>query len=744
MLPILPFCVFVCFAAASATIDLDTAGQYKCSFDDSVCDWTVEGPVNHGGGLAGCDHGWPNDALTGATDPGAYVCFFLESLPSQYPGLGRARLISPTINVTQHVVLGFSVGTVRPPTSTYLRVLLVNETGTNGTETLMCSTSDLLLPFQRIYVGIVQPGPYKIVIEGIPDPPFYPNFGIDELTLTAVQNATANVGVQTTTCSTELVTTPRMTTRQYNTTLPMTSSQEDTTMSMTSSQGTTTLSVTSSQDTNTHPVTTIQDTTTQPMTSSQDTTTQPMTIDLDTAGQYRCSLDTSLCDWTIEGPVYHGGPAGCDHGWPNETLHGATAPGMYVCFYLENLPSQFPGAGRARLISPTITVTQHVVLGFSVGTVRPPTSTYLRVLLMNETGTNGTETLLCSTSDLLSPFQRLYIGIVEPGPYRIVIEGIPDPPFYPNFGMDELTLTAVENATANVGVQTTTCSTELVTTPRMTTRQYNTTLPMTSSQDDTTMPVAVSQITTTFSQTSSQQPMTISKNTPTTILPTTDSQVDTSSQDTAVLPTTSRPDSDTTILPMTSSKDTTVLPMTSSKDTTVLPKTSSHDTTILPMTDSQDTTVLPMTGSQDTTVLSKTSSHDTTIMAMTSSQDTATLPITTSQDTTHKATSPEVTTKRPIPPKTPLTTSKSEDVTTKFLPTTSTSKEGQLGQQSGRNDTPDITAVPIVLGIAGFLLVAGGGMFYLRKMRNKRSNFSVEESRRASRMSLTQTELTQL
>ncbi|XP_019627029.1 PREDICTED: agglutinin-like protein ARB_02240 isoform X5 [Branchiostoma belcheri] len=351
-------------------------------------------------------------------------------------------------------------------------------------------------------------------------------------------------------------------------------------------------------------------------------------IDLDTAGQYKCSFDDSVCDdWTVEGPVNHGGPAGCDHGWPNDALTGATAPGAYVCFFLESLPSQYPDLGRARLTSPTINVTQHVVLGFSVGTVRPPTSTYLRVLLVNETGTNGTETLMCSTSDLLLPFQRIYVGIVQPGPYKIVIEGIPDPPFYPNFGMDELTLTAVENATANVVVQTTTCSTELVTTPRMTTRQYNTTLPMTSSQDDTTMPAAVSQITTTFSQTSSQQPMTISKNTPTTILPTTDSQVDTSSQDTAVLPTTSRP-------------DTTVLPMTSSKDTTVLPKTSSHDTTILPMTDSQDTTVLPMTGSQDTTVLSKTSSHDTTIMAMTSSQDTATLPITTSQDTTHKATYP--------------------------------------------------------------------------------------------------------
>ncbi|KAI8483351.1 hypothetical protein Bbelb_389550 [Branchiostoma belcheri] len=264
------FLLFPWFVFASATINLDIADRYRCSFDAGVCGWTIEGPV-YNGGPAGCDYGWPNEALHGATAPGMYVCFFLESLPSQYPGLGRARLISPTINVTQHVVLGFSVGTVRPPTSTYLRVLLVNETGTNGTETLMCSTSDLLSPFKRIYVGIMQPGQYKIVIEGVPDPPFYPNFGIDELALAVVENATANVGAQTTTCSTELVTTPRMTTRQHNTTLPMTSSQHDTTMSLDVSQDTTTLP--SSQETTKQPMTSSHYTTKLPKTSSQEAET---------------------------------------------------------------------------------------------------------------------------------------------------------------------------------------------------------------------------------------------------------------------------------------------------------------------------------------------------------------------------------------------------------------------------------------------------------------------------------------
>ncbi|XP_019626717.1 PREDICTED: uncharacterized protein LOC109471805 [Branchiostoma belcheri] len=310
------------------------------------------------------------------------------------------------------------------------------------------------------------------------------------------------------------------------------------------------------------------------------------TIDLDIADLYRCSFDANVCGWTIEGPVYHGGPAGCDHGWPNDALHGATASGQYVCFYMEILPSQYPGLGRARLISPTINVTQHVVLGFSVGTVSPPTSTYLRVLLVNETGTNGTETLLCSTSDLLYPFQRIYVGIVQPGPYRIVIEGIPDPPFYPNFGIDELALAVVENATANVGAQTTTCSTELVTTPRMTTRQYNTTLPMTSGQDDTTMPLVVSQDTTTLS----------------------------------------------------SSQETTKQPMTSSHYTTILPETSSQGTPYDPR---------PMTSSHDRTTFSETSSQDTSTLPLTIGKNTATVRTTSIQEAETGCTCPAVVTECP-------------------------------------------------------------------------------------------------
>ncbi|XP_066273295.1 mucin-22-like isoform X2 [Branchiostoma lanceolatum] len=543
-------------------------------------------------------------------------------------------------------------------------------------------------------------------------------------------------------------------------------------------------------------------------------------IDLDAAGQNKCSLDAGVCGWTVEGPVYHGGPAGCDYGWPNDAIHGVTAPGAYVCFFLDHLPAMYPGLDRARLTSPTFNTTHHVVMSFAVGTVRPPNGTYLNVILVNET---GVETLLCSTSELLSPWQRIYVGIVQPGPYKILIEGVSDPPFYPNFGIDDLTLTVVENATANVGVQTTTCSTQLLTTVPMTTRQHNTTLPMTSSlKDDTTMPMAVSQSTTAFTQTSGQHvttsPLTISKDTPTvqitnsqdtTIFPATDSQVETSplttsSQYMTTFPKTSS--QDTTILPMTSSHDTTVLPMTSSQYTTVLPMTSSQYTTILSMTDSHDSTIL--TSSQDTSILPMTGSHDTTTLAMTGQDtttfpptllstngmttspttdilDTTTLPVTSSQKTstlhmttkqedttntvssfpttnnfhpttsqaettsgisknpTSKTTPQEETTKHPITSKTLLTTSKSGEVPTKSLPTNTTSKEGQLGQQSGRNNDPDITALPIVLGIAGFLLVAAGAMFYLRKIR-KKSSFSVEESRRVSMMSLTHTELTEL
>ncbi|XP_035665872.1 uncharacterized protein LOC118409113 [Branchiostoma floridae] len=242
-------------------------------------------------------------------------------------------------------------------------------------------------------------------------------------------------------------------------------------------------------------------------------------IELDAADQYRCTFDSSICSWTIEGPVYHGGAAGCDYGWPDEALHGVTAPGMYICFFLDDLhmmPTNFPNITWARFTSPNINTTHHVVLSFAIGTVRPPTSTYLSVILVNET---GTETLLCSTSDLLFPWQRVYVGIVQSGPYKIVIEGIPDPPFYPNFGIDDLTLTAVQNATANVGVQTTNCSTEMLTTVPMTTWQYNTTRPMTSGQVHTTTPTAGGQDATAFPQTSGQQvttlPMATSNNTPT-------------------------------------------------------------------------------------------------------------------------------------------------------------------------------------------------------------------------------------
>ncbi|XP_078619530.1 uncharacterized protein LOC144886666 isoform X2 [Branchiostoma floridae x Branchiostoma japonicum] len=549
-------------------------------------------------------------------------------------------------------------------------------------------------------------------------------------------------------------------------------------------------------------------------------------IDLDAVGQYKCTFDDpGACGWWIHGPVYSGGPAECDDGWPSDEVHGVTNPGRYMCFYLEHLPAYYPGLDRARLTSPTINTTQQVVMSFAIGTVRPPNSTYLNILSVNH---QGTETLLCSTSDLLSPWQRIYVGVVEPGPYNIVIEGISNPPYFPNFGIDDLTLTVVENATANVGVQTTKCSTELLATVPMTTRQYNTTLPMTSSQVDTTTPIALSQATATFSQTSGQHvttlPMTIiSKDTTTgsisnshytTNFAATDSPLASSSQDMVTFPKTSS--HDTTIMPMTSSEDTTILPMTGGQDTTIVPLTSSENATILPMTSSEDTTILPMASSQETTILPMTSGHDTTvlptasvhvtpILPMTSSEDTTILPMASSQDTTilsinssqgttilpmassrdttvlpmtskqeetthivsdfpttkttdnypttsqDKATSgitknptskTDETTKRPIPSKTLLTTSKSGEAATKPLPTSTPSKDGQLGQQSGRTGQTDITALPIVLGIALFLLIAAGAMFYLKKKR-KRSSFSVEESRRSSRMTLTQTELTE-
>ncbi|XP_035665873.1 flocculation protein FLO11-like [Branchiostoma floridae] len=320
----------------------------------------------------------------------------------------------------------------------------------------------------------------------------------------------------------------------------------------------------------------------------------------------------------------------------------------------------------------------------------PPTGTYLNVILVNET---GTETLLCSTSDHLSPWQRIYIGVVQPGPYNIVIEGVPDPPFYPNFGIDDFTLTVVENATAALGVEITDrCSTEIVTTVAMSSSSYNATHPMTISQN-----------TTIHFETS------------------------TSSQDMTTITTGSE---DTTTRRMTSSH-TPILSMTT--------MTSSHDTTTMPMTTSQDTTVLPMTSKQEETtriVSNMPTTKATDHFSSTTSQDKTTSGI--SKSPTSKPSPPEETTKRPIPAK----TTKSGEAATKPLPTSTPSKDGQLGQQSGRTGQPDITALPIVLGIAVFLLVAAGAMFYLKKKR-KRSSFSVEESRRASRMTLTQTELTE-
>ncbi|XP_078588925.1 uncharacterized protein LOC144869428 [Branchiostoma floridae x Branchiostoma japonicum] len=110
------------------------------------------------------------------------------------------------------------------------------------------------------------------------------------------------------------------------------------------------------------------------------------------------------------------GPGVCDHGWPNDALQGVTAPGRYMCFHLESLPV---GTDRARLTSPAINTTHPVVMSFAVGTVRPPNSTYLNVFTLNET---STERLLWSTSDLLSPWQHVQIGVVQPGPYKVVLK----------------------------------------------------------------------------------------------------------------------------------------------------------------------------------------------------------------------------------------------------------------------------------------------------------------------------------
>ncbi|XP_019626716.1 PREDICTED: uncharacterized protein LOC109471804 [Branchiostoma belcheri] len=192
------------FFYAATSIDLDTADQYRCSFDDDVCDWIIDGPISHGTG--GCDHGWPTNAFNGTNDPGQYICFYLENLPMI--GTNQARFISPTINTTRHVVLSFAIGTVRPPNANYMNIIMADE---HGGESLVCSTSDLLLPWQRVRVGLWQPGPYKVIIEGIPNPPFYPNFGIDDLTLTAADPGTTTVGAPTAECSLQM-TTPALTT----------------------------------------------------------------------------------------------------------------------------------------------------------------------------------------------------------------------------------------------------------------------------------------------------------------------------------------------------------------------------------------------------------------------------------------------------------------------------------------------------------------------------------------------------
>ncbi|XP_078576380.1 uncharacterized protein LOC144862003 [Branchiostoma floridae x Branchiostoma japonicum] len=214
--------MFSWIAVTSTTIDLDTTDQYRCTFDAGVCGCGIEGPVHNGPGY--CDHGWPDDAVGGVTAVGAYMCFFLEHLPVMYPGLNRARLTSPTINTNRSAMISFAVGTVRPPTGTYLNVLLVMM---NGTESLLWSTSDLLSPWQRVQVGVVKPGPYKIVIEGIPNPPFLPNFGIDNFTITATDFDTSTV--LTTSGKSETTRMTKVPTTKTTGTPPSTTHQEGTT-----------------------------------------------------------------------------------------------------------------------------------------------------------------------------------------------------------------------------------------------------------------------------------------------------------------------------------------------------------------------------------------------------------------------------------------------------------------------------------------------------------------------------------
>eukprot|EP00058_Branchiostoma_floridae_P015816 XP_002601304.1 hypothetical protein BRAFLDRAFT_81344 [Branchiostoma floridae] len=310
------------------------------------------------------------------TNNGMYVCFFLEMLPML--GTNRARLTSPIINTTQQVVMSFAIGTVRPPTGPYLNVILVNQT---GTETLLCSTSDLLLPWQRLYVGVVQPGPYQIVIEGIPDPPFYPNFGIDDLTLTSVQNVATDVA---TGCSCAASCPP---------------------VGTSSPDG-------------------------SPVVAS-----------------FRSSsgVDPAVC-------------AGI--------AITTAAVGAVVGVLATLLNLHLLGINKARFISPTINTTRHVVMSFAIGTVRPPDAIYMNIITADEHG--GGEELVCSTSDLLLPWQRIQVGIGMSGPYKIIIEGVSNPPFYPNFGIDDVTLTVADPGTTTAGAPTAKCSLQ-VTTPSMST-----------------------------------------------------------------------------------------------------------------------------------------------------------------------------------------------------------------------------------------------------------------------------------
>ncbi|XP_078686330.1 uncharacterized protein LOC144919016 [Branchiostoma floridae x Branchiostoma belcheri] len=245
--------IFSWIAFASTSIDLDPADQYGCTFDVGICGWTIEGPVYNGPGM--CDHGWPHDAVHGVTDSGMYMCFFLEDLPML--GTTRARLVSPTINTTHPVVLSFYVGTVRPPNSTYLNVFVMNM---DGTESLLWSTSDLLAPWQHVHVRVTQSGPYQVVIEGIPNPPFFPNFGIDDFLITVTDSAATTEAIQTHGSSTEVVTT--------------TSSQDGTAIPTTNTQDTTIFPTTSTQDKTTFPMTSVRDTSTVHATSSREETTQ--------------------------------------------------------------------------------------------------------------------------------------------------------------------------------------------------------------------------------------------------------------------------------------------------------------------------------------------------------------------------------------------------------------------------------------------------------------------------------------